>query len=285
MTTNAPPIVDTHVHLWDPTRLRYSWLDGVASLNRPFLPADFAAASANANVIKIIFVEASCEPNQGLAEVDWVSGLAKTESRLRGIVAHASLENGLAVESELAALATRPLVKGVRRLLQGETDPNFLRQPKFVAGVKLLAKFGFTFDLCIRQHQLRAATQLVRTTPEVNFVLDHFGKPDVRGKQTEPWATELKELAALPNVICKLSGLTTEADLEHWQSDDLKFYFARTLEFFGYERVLFGSDWPVSTLATTYQRWVETVREMVSSASLADQAKLFHANAERIYRI
>jgi L-fuconolactonase len=285
MTTNAPPIVDTHVHLWHPAQLRYSWLDDIPYLNQPFWPADVIADSAGLNVTKFIFVEAGREPNQGLAEADWVSNLAKTEPRLCGIVAHASLEKGNAIGDELTTLASRPLVKGVRRLLQGEPDSDFCLQPKFIAGVKLLAKFAFTFDVCIRHHQMRGVTELVRMVPEVTFILDHFGKPDVRGKQIEPWASDLKALAKLPNVVCKLSGLTTEADCAYWQPDDLKIYFAKTLEFFGYDRVLFGSDWPVCNLATTYQRWVETVQSMVASASPSDRAKLFRANAERIYRV
>jgi L-fuconolactonase len=117
------------------------------------------------------------------------------------------------------------------------------------------------------------------------FVLDHFGKPDVRGKKTEPWAADLKLLAAMPNVVCKISGLTTEADWKTWQPADLKFYFEHTLECFGFDRILFGGDWPVATLATSYVRWLETVREFFSFATKVDQAKLFQTNAERIYRV
>ncbi len=282
---NALPLVDAHVHLWDPAQLRYAWLDGLPALNRPFLPEDFAAASAGFNVTKMIFVEAGCESAQSLAEVDWVTRLAKNEPRLRGIIAHAPLEKGAAVQAELIALATRTLVKGIRRLLQSEPETDFCLRPDFVAGVKLLANFGFTFDLCIRHDQLRGVAKLVEFVPEVTFILDHFGKPDVRGKQTEPWATDFKTLAAFPNVVCKLSGLTTEADWNHWQSDDLKFYVEHTLDTFGFDRILFGSDWPVSTLATTYPRWVETIFDMTSFASPAERTKLFQTNAERIYRI
>ena len=116
-------------------------------------------------------------------------------------------------------------------------------------------------------------------------MLDHFGKPDVRGKKTGPWATDLKTLAALPNVVCKISGLATEADWNHWQVADLKFYFKLTLECFGFDRVLFGSDWPVATLATSYERWVETVGNFLSSATDIERIKLFQTNAERIYRV
>jgi L-fuconolactonase len=282
---NRLSIVDSHVHLWNPAALRYAWLDGLPALNRAFLPADFATAGGNSNVSKIIFVECGCEPAQSLAEVNWISDRAKTEPRLKGIVAHASLEKGETVRADLEKLAARPLVKGVRRNLQGERDAEFCLRPQLVAGVKRLAGFGFTFDLCIRHDQLHSAAELVRRVPQVNFVLDHFGKPDVRGKCQEPWATNLKTLAAAPNVVCKISGLTTEADGKNWQPDDLRFYFATALECFGFDRVLFGGDWPVASLATTYERWLETVQKFFAFAPVADRIKLFKTNAERIYHV
>src|SRR5712672_249843 len=150
---NSLSIVDSHVHLWNPARLHYAWLDGLPALNRAFLPADFSAANANSCVNKIIFIECGCEPAQSLAEVNWISDLAKTEPRLKGIVAHADLEKGETVRADLEKLAANPLVKGVRRNLQGERDAEFCLRPEFVAGVKLLAEFGLTFDLCIRHDQ------------------------------------------------------------------------------------------------------------------------------------
>src|SRR5882724_4772761 len=173
---NALTIVDSHVHLWNPAQLRYPWLDGLPALNRVFLPADFAAASADSNVGKIIFVESGCEPAHGLTEVGWACTLANDEPRLKGIVAHASVEKGESARAELGALASCPLVKGVRRNLQGERDPDFCLGPGFLAGVRLLAAPGFTFDLCIRHDQLRPVAELVRRVPEVSFVLNHLGK-------------------------------------------------------------------------------------------------------------
>jgi L-fuconolactonase len=233
----------------------------------------------------MIFVECDCDPSQSLDEVDWICELAKKEPRLKGIVARAPVEKGQAIRVDLERLAVRPLVKGVRRNLQGEPDATFCLQPKFIAGVKSLALFGFTFDLCIRHEQLRGVTELARLVPKVNFVLDHFGKPAVRGKRTQPWAADLKALAGLPNVVCKISGLTTEADLKNWRPADLRFYFDQALECFGPDRIVFGGDWPMATLATSYENWVETVRVMFSAASEAEQTKLFQTNAERIYRV
>jgi L-fuconolactonase len=282
---NELSIVDSHVHFWNPVQFRYAWLDGLPALNRTFLPAHFAAASVNSNVNKIIVIECGCEPAQSLAEINWICDLAKTEPRLKGIVAYVPLEKGHIVRADLEKLAANPLVKGVRRNLQGERDAEFCLQPGFVAGVTLLAEFGFAFDLCVRHDQLRNAAELVRRVPQVNFALDHFGKPNVRGKQIDPWATDLKTLGALPNAVCKVSGLTTEADWENWQPADLKIYFERAMGCFGFDRILFGGDWPVATLATGYERWLETVQTVFALAPAADQVKLFQSNAERIYRV
>lgn len=278
-------IVDSHVHLWNPQQLRYAWLDGLPQLNRPFMPDHFGAASAGAGVAKMIVVECGCAASQAIQEVDWICALAKIERRIRGIVANAPLEQGAAARDHLLRLSTRSLVRGVRRLLQGESDLDFCLRPEFIAGVKSVAEFGFTFDVCIRHEQLPAVTELVRHVPEVQFVLDHFGKPPVKAGQVEPWTTQLRELAKLPNVACKISGLATEADWQNWNAEQLRPYFETALAAFGYDRVLFGGDWPVSTLATSYQRWLETVWELTAGASETDRQKLFQTNAEKIYRI
>jgi L-fuconolactonase len=282
---NVEYIVDSHVHLWDPARFRYPWLAGLPALNRPFLPADFGVEIQAANIGKYVFVECGCDPAESLAEVDWISGLATNETRIRGIIAHAPLEKGEGVQADLEKLAARPLVKGVRRNLQGEKSLDFCLAPGFVAGVKLLKKFGFSFDVCIRHQQLPAIVELVRRAPEVTFVLDHFGKPDVRGGKVEPWTTHLKMLAKSQNVACKISGLATEADWKNWQPADLRVYFEQALECFGFNRVLFGSDWPVATLATSYERWMDTVQNFLSFAKAADRTKVFQSNAERIYHV
>ena len=281
----AANIVDSHVHFWDPARLRYPWLESLPELNRAFLPADFATDGSNVGITKMIFVEGGCESSQNLAEVDWISALAINKPQLCGIVAHVPMETGKAVDVHLERLAACPLVKGARRLLQGERDPEFCLQSNFVAGVKRLATFQYTFDLCIRHEQLSAVTELARRTPEVQFVLDHCGKPPIRAGKIEPWATNLRALATLPNVSCKISGLATEADWKGWRTEDLKPYLDTVLESFGFDRVLFGGDWPVCILATNYQRWLETIWELTSSVGAVQQASLFQTNAERIYRV
>jgi L-fuconolactonase len=284
MTFNGSTIVDAHVHLWDPKRFRYPWLEGLPLLNRAFTPEELMAGSISGGAGKFVFVECGCEPSQNLAEADWITTLAQTRPELRGIVAYAAMEREEAALSDLKQLATRPLVKGVRRNLQGESN-DFLRQPGLIEGLKLLPQLGFTFDLCIRSDQLGAAYELVRRVPEVTFVLDHLGKPAVRNKGFEPWARDLRDLATAPNVVCKISGLTTEADWKNWKVADLGPYFDHALACFGFPRVLFGSDWPVATLATSYERWIETVLKLIPFANEKERAQLFQTNAERIYRV
>ncbi|MEI6340101.1 MAG: amidohydrolase family protein, partial [Verrucomicrobiota bacterium] len=164
---NVQPIVDTHVHLWDPAHLDYDWLRDLPTLNRAFLPADFLEASRTADIEGIVFVECACDPSQSHQEVAMITELAAHEPRLQGIVAQAPLEKGAAVRDDLAALAANRLVKGVRRITQGEADPDFCNRPDFVEGVRALAEFSLTCDLCCTHSQLEPIIRLVRACPDV----------------------------------------------------------------------------------------------------------------------
>ena len=282
---NPIPILDSHVHFWNPKRLRYPWLTSVPALNRAFEPVDFFTQTTPSTVSGLVFVEAGRAQTQNILEVDWIAELASRESRIRGVVAHATIERGVAVRPELDLLARQPLVKGVRRLLQEESDPGFCLESVFIQGVKSLAKHKFSFDICIYHHQMGDVLELVRRCPEITFVLDHAGKPGIRDRLLDPWFAQLKQLSAFPNVWCKLSGLTTEADHARWQSHDIRPYMQHVLDCFGPRRVLFGSDWPVCTLATSYARWVETVQEMLAGLPEIDQKAIFQTNAIACYRL
>ena len=278
-------IVDTHIHFWDPAGLRYDWLTELPTLNHPFLPADLLAQTAPHNLDKIVFVQAGAHPADALAEVAWVSELAQREPRLGAIVADAPLENGSAVVDHLATLQKYPLVKGVRRLIQSER-PGFACTPAFIEAVRLLPSYEFSFDICIFHHQLRDVLRLVAACPEVDFVLDHFGKPAIKVGELEPWASQMAELAAFPNVQVKLSGLITEADHTAWQPAHLQPYVDHVLACFGPARLMFGGDWPVSLLATdSWASWVDTALAALNSCSEADKTAIFAANGSAFYRI
>lgn len=277
-------IVDSHIHFWDPNHLQYNWLADVPVINKPFLPQDLAVQAGPVNLEKIVFVQADCLPEHGVPEVEWVTALAEAEPRIRGIVAFAPLEQGQAVRSHLQTLAGYPLVKGVRRLIQSE-GPGFCIQPDFVRGVQLLAEFDFSFDICIFHRQLGDVLQLVAQCPQVSFVLDHGGKPGVKAGLIEPWSSQISELAQFPNVACKLSGLVTEADPENWTPADLQPYIDHLIAAFGPNRIMYGGDWPVSLLATTYQTWIQTVDHRTADFSEEFKQRLFRDNAARFYRL
>ena len=276
-------LVDSHIHYWQPQLLRYEWLAELPSINRPYLPADLARAAAAVPLEKIVFVQADCVPADGLREVAWVSELATAEPRIQAIVAFAPLEQEDCA-SYLAQLRQYPLVKGVRRLIQGESVA-FAAQPDFVRGLQKAADFDYTFDICIRHQQLEAVVEMVRLCPNVRFVLDHFGKPAIKAGILEPWTTHLRQLAELPNVYCKLSGLVTEAEWQTWTSADLQPYVDHALAVFGPERLMFGGDWPVSVLATDYARWLQTAETAVSYLGEAEQDSIFYTTANAFYRL
>lgn len=281
----AFPLVDAHVHFWDPQRLKYAWLRNNGILERPYLPRDLDDLRGGVAIDKIIFIEAGADPAQEDEEAQWVSSLAAADRRIGAIVAAAPLEKGKDIEPLLAKLAARPLVKGIRRLLQGEKDPRYCLRDGFVEAVKLLPKYKLSFDLCITHRQLAAVIELVRKCPQVNFVLDHIAKPNIREHVLEPWKTHIKELAALPNAFCKVSGVVTEADFQTWTLGDIRPYVEHVIESFGYAKVMFGSDWPVVRKAAEYARWVAALDEIVKGAPEADRRKLYRENAAAFYRV
>ncbi len=281
----AFPIVDTHLHIWDLSRLRYPWLASVPRLNKDHLIADYRRACEPVAVAKMVFLQCECDVAQFQEEADWVTEVARLDPRIRGIVPWAPLEKGDAAEADLARLAANPLIKGIRRIIQFEADPEFCLQPDFVRGVQLLPRHGLSFDLCINHKQLANTLQLVRRCPNVRFIMDHIAKPDIKAGLLDPWRAELRELAHFPNVWCKLSGLVTEADLAKWTPADLRPYIDHVMDCFGFDRVIFGGDWPVATQATDYPRWVGTVDEALAGASPDELHRLYVRNAEAFYRI
>ncbi len=277
------PIVDTHVHLWDQGALRYPWLeDAPPSFASPHALAEYRAAHGEINIEALVFVQ--CGGYDGVVEAEWVASLARDDARLKGIVAEAPVYNGEEVRPVLEKLADIQLVKGVRHVIEGESI-EFCVQPNFVKGVQILEEFGFNFDICIRHPQLANTIQMVKQCPNIQFILDHIAKPDIKGQIFDPWRRELKKLSEFPNIVCKISGLATEADHENWTRDDMKPYIEHVIECFSFERVMYGSDWPVSTAATEYPRWVDTLKWTVQDYSEDEINKLFHDNAIQFYRL
>jgi L-fuconolactonase len=275
-------IIDSHVHFWDTghSHLTYNWLKGNPVLDRPFLPSDYRAATESVDIGGIVFVQVAGEP---VVEVQWITELAN-EIPIQAIVASAPLEHGDASRPILDALVQYPLVKGIRRLIQDEA-PGFAAQHHFVHMVQALPDYGFSFDICLRYKQLPEAIELVARCPNVAFVLDHIGKPNIAGGEINHWREGIRMLAEHPNVWCKLSGMVTEASHASWTADDLRPYADHVLETFGVNRVMYGSDWPVCTEASPYKRWIETAQAFVSSLSETEQQCIFYENAHYFYRL
>lgn len=280
------PVIDSHVHLYDPNQLSFSWMRAQPKLNRRHDISDFDQARAQVEVEGLVFVEVDVDRwGLHLDEAAWVQALADTDSRVKGICAAAPLEKGDLVATDLEKLATYRSVKGVRRLIQDETEAGFCLQPDFVAGVKQLAHFGLSFDLGIKHWQLKDAIALIKQCPEVNVVLNHIGKPGIKDGLLEPWKSDLKTIATLPNVCCKLSGVVTEADHQHWNRSQLRPYIEHVIECFGFDRLMYGSDWPVATLTHEYPQWVDIIDEIIAGCSGQEQKQLYRETAIRFYRL
>lgn len=280
------PIVDTHVHLWDLDRLAYPWLEGLPRLHQTHGLEDYDEAVGDAPIESFVFVECteSLDDETSRDEVRWVSSLAAQDERLQGIVAHASLERGMGTEEHLEWLAQRPLVEGVRRLLQDEPAA-FFHRSDFIDGVQMLSSYDLSFDATVRAPQLPPLIDLVDACPDVAFVLDHIGKPNIRAGTLDPWREHLAELAERPNVVCKLSGVLTEADPENWTLDRVRPYLEHALECFGVDRVLFGGDWPVLRPAADYPTWLDVFGTIVQEYSPSEKRAIFRSNAERVYEL
>jgi L-fuconolactonase len=279
------PFIDAHVHFWDPARLSYPWLDRLPAIAGAHLPANLRRDAGEHVPHSVVFVQAECDRAQAFDEVSWVESLAETNPDIAAIVAFAPMDQGEHTALALARLQRKPLVRGIRHLIQDDRDPDLCRRAAFIAGVRTVGASGLSFEICLRHGQLRAAVELVRSCPETSFVLDHAGKPDVRGARLDPWRADIAELATFPRVACKLSGLVTEADTASWRIEHLRPYVDHLLGCFGPWRLLFGSDWPVVKLASSYDRWRDTARALLGHLSPANLDAVFLGNARRIYRL
>ncbi len=279
-------ITDAHVHLWNPAQFPIRWIAGNRVLDRAYEITDYWQHTDGLPIDSLVYVQVDVAPAYGLLEASDIAALARREPRVAGMVAWAPIEDGVLVRSYLDALAAvGPVVRGVRRILQGEPDAEYCLQPEFIAGVRALADYGWSFDLCINHRQLAAATALVACCPDVQFVLDHIAKPDIRSGSHEPWRGQLTRLAELPNIVCKISGVITEADHRGWTADELTPYIDHALACFGGDRVLFGSDWPVLLEAASYHRWIEIMDDRLRRHSSAAHEQYWSATARRIYRL
>ncbi len=279
------PIIDSHIHLLDQKRFGYAWSSGAPALKRDWTPDDLAASARPYEIEGLVFVEVDVDMPQYLDEADWVDELARRDPRVLGAVVCLPVERGRAIEPEIEKIAKLASVRGVRRLIQNQPDPEYVLQQGFLEAIRLLPQYGLSFDVCIFHSQAANTLKMMRACPDVAFVLDHIGKPGIKMGLLDPWRQHIREMAALPNVVCKLSGVTTEADHRGWTRDQLRPYIDHVVECFGPDRILYGGDWPVSELAGTYLQWLATLDWATGGFSPADKRKLFRDNAVKAYRL
>jgi predicted TIM-barrel fold metal-dependent hydrolase len=277
-------IIDTHQHLWDKDLFHYPWLESLPKLDRSFRLSDYQEATQGLGIEKTVFVECDADEQQVEDEALHILRLAEQPgSRIAGVVASGRPEKN-EFESHLEKLRGQPRLKGIRRILHAHPD-ELGKSKTFIENVRKLEDYGLSFDICVLARQLPIAINLVSQCPGVTFILDHCGVPQVKDRVMHPWREHIQEIARFPNVYCKVSGLVAYADAINWKPEDLRPFVDYVLKSFGWDRVMFGSDWPVCNLAASYRQWVETLLSLTQAAGETNQRKLFRDNAIRAYRL
>jgi L-fuconolactonase len=276
-----PPRIDAHQHFWRYDPGQYGWIDErMGGLRRNFLPGELKSELDRVGFAGCVAVQA----RPSLAETRWLLELADRHPFILGVVGWVDLQSP-AVRAELQEFAPHPKLVGVRHAVQDEPDDRFLLRPEFGRGIALLESFGLAYDILIYPRHLPVATEFVRRNPGVRFVLDHAAKPEIRKGLIRAWARDLHNLASLPNVVCKLSGLVTEADWDRWTPADLEPCLKVAFDGFGPERLLIGSDWPVCTLAADYARTLGVVMDFLAPRPDAEGDAVLGLNALRFWNL
>jgi len=274
-------ILDSHHHFWKYNPIEYDWIDGsMKVIRKDFLPENLKTTIQEAGVDGVISVQA----RQSVEETDWLISMAHQNDFIKGIVGWLPLIQD-DMEVYLEKYANEKLLKGVRHVIQGEPDPEFILRKDFNRGISLLKEYSLVYEILIIERQLSNTIRFVDQHPNQVFVLDHIAKPLIGRKELSPWKENIMELAKRENVNCKISGMVTEADYQKWTTSQLHPYFDVILEAFGSDRLLFGSDWPVCLVATSYKNWMELVRKNITSLSDTEQLKIMGGNATRLYQL
>jgi L-fuconolactonase len=276
--------VDAHQHFWNYSEQEFEWIDDtMQEIRRDFLPADLAPQLRASGVEATIAVQA----RQSLAETDWLLELAASTPWIAGVVGWLPLASPT-FHALLDRYIGQPKLRGVRHVLQAEPDA-FFEDEAFHRGMRLLQSTGpatgLVYDLLIVERQMKQALRFVDRHPDQVIVLDHMAKPRIAAGELQPWATHLRALGLRKHVSCKLSGLVTEADADRWTVEELRPFVEVALEAFGPSRLLFGSDWPVCTVAASYARWCEAVEDLLRNCTGAEREAILGGNAQRVYRL
>ena len=270
--------LDAHQHFWSYDAAQYPWIPPGSPLHRSWLPDDLAALQQPLGFEGSIAVQA----RQVVEESDWLLGLADKHANVKGVVGWVDLRSDR-VEADLERLARHPKFVGVRHVVQEEPDDAFMLGQDFQRGISKLQAYGLTYDILIYPKQLAAALRLAENFPEQPFVLDHIAKPFIKAGLIEPWAMQLRQLAKLPNVHCKVSGMLTEADHQAWRAEQFRPYLDTVFEAFGPARLMYGSDWPVCLFAGSYEQAYRLVDDYARGLTDQQRVGLFGGNAAAFY--
>jgi len=286
---DAIPIIDTHQHLWDLTIVDLSWLSGeaVQSINRSFVMSDYLTATQNVNIAQTVYMEVNVAPSMQQKEAEYVIALCAAEDNpMAGAVIGGS-PHADSFRDYITPLARNEYIKGVRTVLHDSDRPQGMcLEQNFVDGVRLLGELGLSFDLCLRPGEIQDGVELARKCPKTRFIIDHCGNMSVESTDQvlrTRWMDGLTAAAQQSNMLCKISGIVVTAEKDNWTADDLAPNLNFCMDTFGEDRIVFGGDWPVCTLTSSYRQWVDALRTVVEGRSLEFQRKLFHDNAVRYY--
>jgi L-fuconolactonase len=281
---NRTPVVDAHQHFWDPRRADYPWMtDEMAVIRRPFTPDDLRPLLQQAGVDCTVLVQT----RSSLEETREFLALAADTDFVAGVVGWVDLTDARVAHTirELQGGPGGRYLAGIRHQVHDEPDAEWLLRDEVQRGLAAVGEAGLAYDLLVRTRELPTALAVVRRFPDMRFVIDHIAKPPISTHEIDPWSEAMAPFADLSNVSCKLSGMVTEADWKRWTVDDLMPYVERVVGWFGEDRLMFGSDWPVCLVAASYQTVVEAYRSALGHLSPDADEKIFGANAIRFYRL
>jgi L-fuconolactonase len=273
--------IDAHQHFWIYSKEEYGWIsDTMSILKRDFLPDDLVKELKENKFDGSIAVQA----RQTLQETEWLINLAEQNEFIKGVVGWLDIQSPQ-FKHQIEKYSRRNKLVGIRHVVQDEPDDRFMLRSEFVNGMRLLENYDLVYDILIFEKQLPATLELVSRFPNQRFVLDHIGKPKIAYTIVEPWKSLISELAQYPEVYCKVSGMVTEADWQYWKKEDLLPYLDTIFDSFGPDRILFGSDWPVCTLAAPYKQVTEIVFDYIKQFPNEDRNKVLGINANKVYNL
>ena len=273
--------IDSHQHFWNYHPIKDAWIsDAMKVIQQDFMPADLLPLLQKNDIDGCIAVQA----DQSETETRFLLQLAQDNDFIMGVVGWVDFRSK-DIEERLQYFSKFEKLKGFRHIVQGESEDDFLLRADFCNGIAQLEKYNFTYDLLILPKHLSVATEFVKRFPKQNFVIDHLAKPNFKEANFTNWENGIRELATYKNVFCKLSGMVTEADWENWKAEDFNNCLDVLVGNFGIERLMFGSDWPVSLLAASYEQSSAIVKNYFSKFSEEEQHKIWGGNAIKFYNL